>query len=108
MSTKTFETLKTIKLLESTKVLCGPNNKPLHVLGQVVVQLTYEGRSYVQTACMCHRGPENNLLGLPAITAIQFLTKVDSIQTNNVYQSFPKSGDLQRRLPDPVVTRCLA
>ena len=27
MSTKTFETLKNIKLQESTKILCGPNNK---------------------------------------------------------------------------------
>ena len=63
MSTKTFETLKNIKLQESTKVLCGPNNKPLNVLGQEVVQLTYEGRSCKQPIYVIE-DLKNNLLGL--------------------------------------------
>ena len=33
---------------------------------------------------------QNNLLGLPAITALHLLTKVDSVQPGNVQQSFPK------------------
>ena len=41
MSTKIFETLKNIKLQESTKVLCGPNNKPLNVLDQAVRSPTH-------------------------------------------------------------------
>ena len=33
---------------------------------------------------------KNDLLGLPAITALQLYTKVDSVQPGNVQQSFPK------------------
>ena len=90
--------------------MCGPNNKPLNVLGQAVVQLTYEGRSCKQPIYVI-KDLKNNLriLGLPAITALQLLTKVDSVQTKNVQQSFLKlfrglgtlKGDYQMQLkPD--------
>ena len=83
ISTRTYNTLKNITLQKSAKVLCGPNNKPLDVLGQAVVQLTYEGRTCKQPIYIIE-GLKNNLLGLPAITALQLLTKVESIQPGNV------------------------
>ena len=89
MSAKTFKTLINIKLQKSTKVLCGPNSKPLDVLGQAVVELTSEGKSCKQSIYIIE-DLQNNLLGLPAITALQLLTKVDSVQPGNVQQSFPK------------------
>ena len=78
ISTKTYNILKNTKLEKSCKILCGPNNQPLNVLGQAVVQLTYEGRSCKQPIYIIE-GLKNNLLGLPAIIALQLLTKVDSI-----------------------------
>ena len=108
ISTRTYNTLKNITLQKSTKVLCGPNNKPLDVLGQAVVQLTYEGRTCKQPIYIIE-GLKNNLLGLPAITALQLLTKVESIQPGNVQKSFPElfqglgtlKGDYQIQLkPD--------
>ena len=69
--------------------MCGPNNQPLNVLGQAVVQLTYEGRSCKQPIYIIE-GLKNNLLGLPAIIALQLLTKIDSIQPGNVQKSFPR------------------
>ena len=83
ISTRTYNILKNITLQKSGKVLCGPNNKPLDVLGQAVVQLTYEGRTCKQPIYITE-GLKNNLLGLPAITALQLLTKVESIQPGNV------------------------
>ena len=109
ISTRTYHTLKNITLQKSTKVLCGPNNKPLDVLGQAVVQLTYEGRTWKQPIYIIV-GLKNNLLGLPAITALQLLTKVESIQPGNAQKSFPElfqglgtlKGDYQIQLkPDP-------
>jgi len=79
VSLKTFKTLTNIKLQQSTKVLCGPNNQPLKVMGQATVQLTYNGRSCKQPIYVI-KHLKNNLLGLPAITALQLLIKVDSIQ----------------------------
>ena len=108
VSMKTFKTLKSIQLQQSAKVLCGPNNQPLKVLGQTSVQLTYNGRSCNQSIYVI-KDLKNNLLGLPAITALQLLIKVDSIQPGNVQQSFPKlfqglgtlKGDYQIQLkPD--------
>ena len=86
---KTFKTLTNIQLLQTAKVLCGPNNQCLKVLGQATIQLTYNGRSCQQPIYVI-KDLKNNLLGLPAITALQLLIKVDSIQTGNVQQSFPK------------------
>ena len=78
------------------------------MLGQAVVQLTYEGRSCKQPIYIIE-GLKNNLLGLPVITALQLLTKVESIQPGYVQKSFPKlfqglgtlKGDYQIQLkPD--------
>ena len=59
------------------------------MLGQAVVHLTSEGRSCKQPIYVIG-DLKNDLLGLPAITALQLLTKVDSVQPGNVQQSFPK------------------
>ena len=89
VSMETFKTLTNIQLQQSAKVLCGPNNQPLKVIGQATVQFTYNGRSCKQPIYVI-RDLKNNLLGLPVITALQLLIKVDSIQPGNVQQSFPK------------------
>ena len=70
ISTRTFKTLKNIKLQKSAKVLCGSNNQPLNVLGQAVVQLTYKGSSCKQPIYIIE-DLKNNLLGLPALTVLQ-------------------------------------
>ena len=44
VSIKTFRTLSKVKLQKSAKGLRGPNNQPLKVIGQVTVQLTYNGK----------------------------------------------------------------
>ena len=73
IATKTFKTLKNIKLQKSVEVLCGPNNQPLNELVQAVVHLTSEGRSCKRPIYVIG-DLKNDLLGLPAITALQLLT----------------------------------
>ena len=75
VSMKTFRTLSNVKLLKSAKVLCGPNNQPLKVIGQATVQLTYNGKTSKQIIYVI-KDLKNILLGLPAITALQLLIKV--------------------------------
>ena len=58
VSMKTFKTLTSIQLLQTAKVLCGPNNQ---VLGQAAVQLTYNGRSCQQPIYVI-KNVKNNLL----------------------------------------------
>ena len=73
ISAKTFKTLKNINLQKSAKVLCGPNSIPLEALGQAVVELISEGKSCKQLIYIIGN-LQNNLLGLPAITALQLLS----------------------------------
>ena len=108
VSTETFEFLIGIKLEKPVKVLCGPNGQSLKVVGQAAVQLTYKGKSCTQPIYVID-DLKSNLLGLPAITALQILVKVNRIQPGDIYQSFPKlfqglgtlKGDYQIQLkPD--------
>jgi len=54
---------------------------------------------------------KNNLLRLPAITSLQLLMKVDSLQPGKVQQSFPKlfqglgtlKGDYQIQMLSPML-----
>ena len=89
VSMKTFKTLSNFRLQKSAKVLCGPNNQSLKVMGQATVQFTYNGKSSKQIIYVI-MDLKTNLLGLPAITALQLLIKVDSIQPGKMQQSFPK------------------
>ena len=70
---------------------------------------THIWRKILQAAYLCYKNLKNNLLGLPAITALQLLMKVYSIQPGNVHHSFPElfqglgtlKGDYQIQLkPD--------
>ena len=77
-------------------------------MGQAAVQLTYKGKSCTQPIYVID-DLKSNLLGLPAITALQILVKVNRIQPGDIHQSFPKlfqglgtlKGDYQIQLkPD--------
>ena len=69
-------------------------DQTIKVLGQATVQLTYR---ILQTVNLCNK---RQLLGLPEITALQLLIKVDNLQSGKVQQSFLKlfqgTGTLKR------------
>ena len=101
ISTKTFKTLKNIRLQKSS---ADQNNQPLNVLAQAVVQLTYEERSWKQPIYIIEGLKTIYWNYVSAFTALQLFTKVDCIQPGDVQKSFLRPGHSQRRLSDPVET----
>ena len=65
--------------------LCGPDRTPLKVLGEALLTLTYKGRCCTQPVYIV-KNMKNNLLGLPAIKALNLLSHVESIDKNIISQ----------------------
>ena len=60
----------------SDKVLCGPSRKPLQVLGWCQRDLTHKERSSREQLFVV-KGLKSNLLGLPAIKALNLAVRLD-------------------------------
>lgn len=67
-------------LSTSGKALYGPSRNPLQVLGQSTCHLSYNGKSCKQQVYVVE-GLQNNLLGLPAISALCITARLDSTAT---------------------------
>ena len=78
------ELIDTPPLYTPRQTLCGPSRKPLPVLGQCKLSLSSRGRSSCQQVFII-RGLRSNLLGLPAIKALNLATRLDE----TVSQSAP-------------------
>ena len=72
-----WETLKDPTLQKPTRILYGPTSTALQVLGQFTGTLTNGQRSSKKTIFVV-RGLKTNLLGLPAITSLQLIQRMDS------------------------------
>ena len=85
------KTLPGVKLLKSSKVLYGPTHQRLKVLGQFMAQLSVEEMKSYQ-AVFIVRGLQRNLLELPAIQALQLVSRVETLGTPNtdIPKRFPK------------------
>lgn len=72
-----YKNLGDVKLQSPTKALYGPSCQSLKVLGQFTRMLTHQQHSSSQTIfVVC--GLKTNLLGLPAITSLQLLHRVNA------------------------------
>ena len=78
ISEETFRSLSS-ELSKSSKALQGPDRKPLSALGSVKVSLNYKGRHTNQKVYVI-KGLNHNLLGLPAIEALQLVAMLHSVQ----------------------------
>ena len=78
-----------------SKVLCGPARKPLQVLGQCEIDLSYRERSIKQQLFMVAE-LKSNLLGLPAIQALNLAARFDEtaditpLTAPSIHKQFPK------------------
>ena len=90
VSQETHQRLGKPPLQTPEKLLCGPSGQPLPVMGQFLGQLTRKEQVSQQKVCVI-KGLQTNLLGLPAITALNLAARVDSAncKTNN-HQRLPK------------------
>ena len=73
-----------------SKVLHGPSRQPLDTLGSVTVLLAHKDTSTTQEVFVIPK-LTHNLLGLPAITALELVTKVDAIDNGKsiIHKKFP-------------------
>ena len=73
-----YNSLPKIELQKPKKTLLGPAKQPLDVLGQFQATLCYKQRSSTQMLYVI-RGLKTNLLGLPAITSLELLCRMDAV-----------------------------
>ena len=72
ISHKTYLQVGAGELSDPEKILYGPSRQPLPVIGQFSGNLVHKGKVSTQTVYVIE-GLKTNLLGLPAITALQLL-----------------------------------
>ena len=88
ISEGTWKSLELKKPLQQSDVsLCGSDCTQLKVLGKIPLDLTHKGTSCTQTIYVV-MGVKNNLLGFPAIKALNLLSHVESID-ENVVSKYP-------------------
>ena len=89
ISDQTFHGLGEQKLISPKKALCGPSHQPLQEFGQFEGKFVHGSNATVQTVYVVSR-LKTNLLGLPAITALNLATKVDATtKTPPIIQMYP-------------------
>ena len=66
------------KLNKPTKILQGPDRKPLNALGSVNICLNYKERCTTQEVYVI-KELNHNLLGLPAVEALQLVAMLDTV-----------------------------
>ena len=69
------------KLQKSTQILRGPNRLTLEVMGEATMKLTYKEKSCNHRIFVI-RNLQNNLLGLPAIKALEVISGINAIEQN--------------------------
>ena len=90
VSEETYKQVYGKRLQQPTRVLYGPSYQSLQVLGQFRGQLTVKDQSHQETIFVV-RGLKNNLLGLPALTALKLVQRVESTYSSlaDVKEEFP-------------------
>ena len=81
ISEESYQKLAKVAMQAPSKALYGPTCQSLKVLGQFRGTLMYQQHSSTQIIFVI-RGLKTNLLGLPAITALQLLHRVDATQAS--------------------------
>lgn len=90
ISEETYLQLGGVRLQRPTKVLCGPARHALDVLGQFMTVLKHEQDTSLLPVFVI-RGLKNNLLGLPAVVALQLICRASSVRTgDNIREQFLK------------------
>ena len=78
ISDDTYRAVGEPRLREANKLIYGSARHKLHVLGQIEENVSHDDISAVQTIYVI-KSLKANLLGLPGITALQILQRVNSL-----------------------------
>ena len=85
ISDDAYSLLGSPNLTTPEKTLYGPSQQQLEVMGQFPGSLTHNGLSVTQPVFVV-KGLKTNLLGLPAIVALQLVTRMDSLDSSAEHQ----------------------
>ena len=93
------------ELQKSTRILYGPEHKPLSVVGQFSATLHHGDNSCKQQIFVVE-DLTRNLLGLPAIVALGLIARVDNTEdvannTTTLQDAYPKVFQGLREFGDP-------
>ena len=82
--------LGNVQLHPAAKTPCGPDRKPLKVLGQTSATLSYSGKTCIHDIFVVDK-LKNNLLGLPAIKDLNLLVMVNQMSSkyDEIINKFP-------------------
>ena len=91
ISERVFQEFEGVVLEKPTKKLYGPSKSPLKVIGQFTHTLQYRNRSSQQEIFVV-KGLKKNLLGLPAVTSLELVARVDTLTDSQteIITTFPK------------------
>ena len=87
----TLAKLGNVKLSPVTKSLCGPDRKPLNVIGRLNATLSSTNHQCDHEVYVIQL-LKHNLLGLPAIKELHLLAQIDHISLNHssIINQYPK------------------
>ena len=90
ISDKAYKELSESQLSKPNKILYGPSRRPLPVVGQFRGTFTHKGKSVTGQVYVI-KGLKANLLGLPTITALNLMVRMDMITHNKeeIFQQYP-------------------
>ena len=93
ISEKMYQKLKGVKLKKPSKALYGPARHLLNVIGQFTADLSY-GQRHAKQRVYVVRDLQANLLGLPALIALQLLCRVNAVtkstSDDDIIKHFPQ------------------
>ena len=90
ISLEIYEVIGAPQLHRPKRVLCGPGRQTLDVRGCCTVKISHKHLNTIQTLYVIHN-LNNNLLGLPAIIALNILTQVNTVCStdNQIIKKLP-------------------
>ena len=114
ISERTYRTLVNPNSLQMTSLaLFGPGRTPLNIVGQFSCNLTYHSRTSQHTVYVI-KSLQNNLLGFPAIVALEMAVRVDAIQPTesksyheSIVNSYPSLFNGLGKLGEPYQIKLL-
>ena len=89
ISEEVFKTLPTVQLQKPSKILSGPTKQNLNVMGQFKATLEHKNAKSEQEVFVIQK-LQNNLLGLPAITALNILCRIQATYAEDILSQFPE------------------
>lgn len=100
ISEKTYQDVHCPTISKAQKKLYGPSHQALRTLGSIKGTLAYKGKTTTQDVYVIE-GLKTNLLGLPAISALQLAVRLDNINGTDPLQPKPldPNTDIKEQYP---------